>query len=954
MKSMETVMNSSISTNLIGRLSGTSAITFNSSLLTTMKGQQEKEHYSLTGSHYFIERKSTIFGEKVTLQLGGEYRSFRFLKSEGIDDFCDAINMFVNEQVNEYLIRILTEFNMLVLKEFPRDSWLSRIEELCAELHETYTQNHQGWKLYLTKEQRTKIKRIVQLHPVNISDVQALHEEYQLEQRSHFFDKVESNPLTSEQRLGVLRNNDRNMVLAAAGTGKTSVMVAKALDLIDRGLAQPSEILILAYNRAAANELQERLDEKAKGSGVTLKTPPQISTFHALGRQILREAHIPTNMSVFTDDSHKLTAWVTTWVYEYIAEDPTRIFDMIELTSPPVNPFSFASTGDYEAYVRDNDFRTLNGEKVKGYQELLIANFLYMNQINYEYEAPYVSKRRIDIGFDYKPDFHITDTLIYIEHFGIDRQGKTRADIDAQKYNASILHKNQLHKEYGTTLVETFHYEWCEDNLLSGLKKKLNELGIKCNPMHPSEIFDKLNTEDQLSTWSNLMVKALQAIRVERLNYEQILQRFKVLKIHQSKKYASLLNNLNESYVEELQSQNAIDFDDMIIRSVDAVADGSYMPKWKYILVDEFQDISAARMDFIKEIIDKGPSPSLTVVGDDWQSIYRFSGGKLELTTSFDEMVGSHSLTKLQKTFRYNNSIAGTAGEFIMQNPTQCKKNIKTHTKVKESQVYLYDDHLGKKGGDIERIIEIVKNIKNNDPEASIAVIARYNSLLNDANKELTKAKLNQNTYFWSFHKSKGLEADYCILTGLSQGPKGFPNERCDDAIVEALLPSLDDYPHSEERRLLYVGITRAKKACHIIASPTSPSDFVMELLSPVYDLNIQSPYFESKYQKIFKCPNCKSGVLRMIKGEYSNFYVCSSGQACEVGRARVCSLCQSPSIDMRNHSTCQNPSCGNSMVICDKCGRPMKKRSGKYGDFWGCTGYGIKNDQCKNTAKNR
>jgi DNA helicase-4 len=231
-----------------------------------MKGQQEKEHYSLTGSHYFIKRKYTIFGEKVTLQLGGEYRSFRFLKSEGIDDFCDAINIFINEQVNEYLIRILTEFNMLVLKEFPRDSWLSRIAELCAELHETYTQNHQGWKLHLTKEQRTKIKRIVQLHPVNISDVQALHEEYQLEQRSHFFDKVESNPLTPEQRLGVLRNNDRNMVLAAAGTGKTSVMVAKALDLIDRGLAQPFEILILAYNRAAANELQERLDEKAKGS----------------------------------------------------------------------------------------------------------------------------------------------------------------------------------------------------------------------------------------------------------------------------------------------------------------------------------------------------------------------------------------------------------------------------------------------------------------------------------------------------------------------------------------------------------------------------------------------------------------------------------------------------------------------------------------------------------------
>jgi len=162
------------------------------------------------------------------------------------------------------------------------------------------------------------------------------------------------------------------MVLAAAGTGKTSVMVAKALDLIDRVSAEPSEILILAYNRAAANELQERLEEKAKRSGVTFESTPEISTFHALGLQILKQACVPTTLSVFAEDPHKLTEWVTAWVCEYIAEDPTRIFDMIELTSPPVNPFTFENAGEYEAYVRDNEFRTMNGEKVKGYQESLI------------------------------------------------------------------------------------------------------------------------------------------------------------------------------------------------------------------------------------------------------------------------------------------------------------------------------------------------------------------------------------------------------------------------------------------------------------------------------------------------------------------------------------------------------------------------------------------------------
>ena len=128
---------------------------------------------------------------------------------------------------------------------------------------------------------------------------------------------------------------------------------------------------------------------------------------------------------------------------------------------------------DYENYIRDNEFRTLNGELVKGYQELSIANFLYINQIPYGYETPYITKRRIDIGFDYRPDFHIEGTNIYIEHFGTDRNGKTRPGIDADKYAESMESKICLHQFHGTTLIQTFHYEWCEDILFHSLQEKL-------------------------------------------------------------------------------------------------------------------------------------------------------------------------------------------------------------------------------------------------------------------------------------------------------------------------------------------------------------------------------------------------------------------------------------------------------------------------------------------------
>lgn len=144
-------------------------------------------------------------------------------------------------------------------------------------------------------------------------------------------------------------------------------------------------------------------------------------------------------------------------------------------------------------------------------------------------------------------------------------------------------------------------------------------------------------------------MKCLQAIRTERLDYQQILKRLTDAKIVYAKEYATLLMRIHDAYVKELRSANEIDFDDMILLATQLVKTGEFKPKWKHILVDEFQDISMARLELLKEIYTKGPRPIWTVVGDDWQSIYRFSGGKLEVTTRFNDMVGSHTLSKLEK-----------------------------------------------------------------------------------------------------------------------------------------------------------------------------------------------------------------------------------------------------------------------------------------------------------------
>lgn len=410
-------------------------------------------------------------------------------------------------------------------------------------------------------------------------------------------------------------------------------------------------------------------------------------------------------------------------------------------------------------------------------------------------------------------------------------------------------------------------------------------------------------------------------------------------------------NKLHNSYKSELESQNRIDFDDMILKSTEAIIDGRFNPDWKYILVDEFQDISMARMDLLKALVRYGPVPVLSVVGDDWQSIYRFSGGKLELTTRIGDVLGKHSLTKMEKTFRYSSSIADLAGTFIMKNPEQYKKEVKTQVKDTHSQVFLLDSKVGKENNPTEQVVEIIKKIRKEDQKGSIAVLARYNYLLTKAKKRISQKRLSFNVKYWTFHSSKGLEADYCILIGFFQGKTGFPNMNKDEAIVEALLPSLDQYPHSEERRLFYVAITRARRQCYLIADPMAPSEFINEILTPKYSLQIVSERFNNKFRKMYKCPLCTDGYFILKSGQYGDFYTCSSGSVCP-SHPRTCEKCGAPSIDERNKSVCRNEDCGNEKVICNVCGRPMKTRKGRYGEFLGCTGYGIKGDQCKNTRQ--
>lgn len=896
---------------------------------------------------------SGILGLTLKLNVNGKTLQFKYLEKQSANIGYTEIKGRVVAILGGTIRDLGLLFKGKALGQYLRDSDIEILERAITPLVERYRKSKEAWDLEFEGIERETLKLFLGAVPLDSAKahIRKNYEDKTLNTRKALYDSVEAYPLTGQQRLAVVRNNDRNLVLAAAGTGKTSVMVAKAIDLIVSGAAKHNDILILAYNRAAAAELSERVGEKASLQGISPEALPKVSTFHALGRQILKESGASTLLSDLSEDRIKLKMWVTSWIERYIQSGADALRDFIQLSYQPVNPFDFKTKADYDAYIRDNEYRTLAGERVKGYQELVIANWLFMNGVEYEYEAPYVSKRRIEIGYDYRPDFHFPGTNIYLEHFGIDRSGNTREDIDKHKYGNDMQVKRELHQECETQLLETFHYDWMEGRLEERLEDLVTKAKLPITPKSQEEIFGVLKEMGFIDRESERYLKCLQAIRTERLDRDGILERLKKNHVVHAQLYTELLVNLHADYCAELVKQGRIDFDDMILRSIEAIDVGKFKPRWKYILVDEFQDISMARKELLESLISNGPRPMLTVVGDDWQSIYRFAGGKLELTTRFEELMGVHSLTKLEKTFRYNNSIADTAGMFVMQNPEQYEKHVETHEKVNKSQVFLLDSKVGDENSLDERIVQVIRAIRKRDTSGSIAVLARYNYLLDNARERVKQEKGLAGIKYWTFHGSKGLEADYCVLVGFFQGKSGFPNQNKEEIVVESLLPSLDAFPHSEERRLLYVALTRAKRKSYLIADPMATSEFIVELLAPKYKMHIASEAFKGRSREMFKCPHCTTGHFRLRSGIYGPFYSCSTGSVCP-SKPRICDKCGAPSLDVQKASICNNRNCRNEIKICDRCGRPMRLRDGKFGKFWGCSGYGIESDRCKHTRK--
>jgi DNA helicase IV len=743
------------------------------------------------------------------------------------------------------------------------------------------------------------------------------------------FDKVETYPLTEEQRRAIIVDEESTLVVAGAGSGKTSTILGKAAYIVKKELAAPEDILLIAFNRDVVAQMASRLYARL---GIRFN----VRTFHSLGLEII--AHCKGERPTVSDlagDRTKLPTTIFEFIKARMANDENFAKKVIEYflyySLPYKSIFDLKSFSEYIRYIRRYDLRTLNGEKPKSFEECYIANFLYINNIKYEYKQLYQTKTAKQTKKQAWSIFYLPDHDLYIEYFTIDRENKTPPYIDRKEYTSKIARKRDVYKKHNTVLIECYHYKQQEGTLLSNLKEKLSQYDVKFNPLHYNQIFEKLNESGKVIPFLLLVSSFLNLYKSSDKTLQQLQTQTNDNDIR-TKLFLEIFEKIYEDYAKYLQEKGEIDFNYMINQATDYITKKQYVPTFKYILVDEFQDISQSRYRLLKALFDH--THKLFCVGDDWQSIYRFNGSDLSITLDFEQNFGTSKKSYLEQTFRFSEKLCELSTKFVLKNPNQIKKTLRSQTKDTEPALTIIE---GKTENAIEQTLSQISNQASEKGKQSVFVIGRYNFTEPKNMHQIAHSKPNLTVRYTTAHSSKGLECDYAIIVGLKSGEYGFPCQVADDPILNLVLAKKDYYPNAEERRLFYVAITRAKKHVYLIVKDKHhASDFITEIIKNDYEINLPK-----NNAKTSKCPECKDGQIIERKGKFGKFFACSNYPDCQY-IATQCPKCQQGFIyKAQAQYRCSNPVCSFSAEICPTCKNGyLQLRKTYHASLYACSNY--------------
>jgi DNA helicase-4 len=766
--------------------------------------------------------------------------------------------------------------------------------------------------------------------------------------------------LDDEQRRAVVMDEDYCLIVAGAGAGKTTTMAAKVKYLVEKEGVAPSDIMVISYTNKAIDELRDRINKK-------LGIPVEINTFHAFGYSLLRKgSDIPP---VINNWSYKIIfeciekqIYTNKRLLENVVMFLGYYFDM------PDDALKFDSLNDFCEYRAAQDYETLKsrlgeynisvinertkrvstitGEYLRSQQEVQIANFLYMNSIEYQYEKTYpypiAGARKT-----YTPDFYIRQGELecYIEHFGITEQYRSNVFSPQQlkKYIKAIVGKRHIHKHCHTELIETYSAYSDGRPLIEHLKEELERRGFILTRRSDVEIYHKLAETSKDKYVYRLIYFTIEFIEKFKSNGYEI-EDFDRLKAKQknvrTNLYLDIAKEIYMFYQNRMRENNQIDFADMINdaeKMLREIKDSDYKPSYKYIIIDEFQDIARQRFNLTKSLVD-ATGAKVIAVGDDWQSIYAFAGSDITLFQKFLELMGDGKEMHITHTYRNSQELIDIAGGFVQKNPTQIKKRLISPKSLPNPiEVLGFDDGKGYRKNwcdTIERAVGRV--VEEYGEQSSILMIGRYNfdrdqlirygefTPLNDEDlrsKKYPKAKIK----FLTAHSSKGLGYDNVILVNMIDTKFGFPSQLEDDPIMKLVVHYDTSLPFAEERRLFYVAMTRTKNKVYMVTAQNRPSRFVLELIR---DYHIpHDTTISDKINNIYamKCPICKARLKYEKNKNYGlGLYMCTNDP-------EVCDF-------MTNSKECpadiyKCPECSDGYMI-------VKRGKEKDKFFYGCTNF--------------
>ncbi len=736
--------------------------------------------------------------------------------------------------------------------------------------------------------------------------------------------EVDSNiRLDDEQRRVVLSDEDYMLVVAGAGAGKTTTVAAKVKYLVDKRGIRADQILVISFTNKAVGELRDKINQ-------ALKIDCPITTFHKTGYAILRRQD-NEHKTIF--DQSFMFHVVNDYLKINILENPELVDKLILFFGSYFEaPYEGENLNDFFNYITKADFSTLRGnmaeyaeqiidkrtgkclsiayETLRSAQEVRIANFLYMNGIDYVYEKPY-PYNIIRSYKPYTPDFTISqnDKVAYIEHFGITQDGQNDRYTPEQLacYKREVNDKIKLHGDHGTDLIYTFSVYNDGRDFLLHLKEELLNHGFELNPRSAREVFDKIvSTEENryIARLVKLVCTFIQNFKTNGYTFNDFYRFQVIAKNERSKLFLDICEQCYHEYTKRLKERNAIDFEDMINDSARILREeeikGSKLD-FKYIIIDEYQDISRQRFNLAKEL-SKLCKAKIIAVGDDWQSIYAYAGSDITLFTNFKEVFGYGLELSITKTYRNAQEVIDIAGGFIQKNASQIRKALVSPKKIKNPiiiQSYTEDVDRKKyegKGGKYflvgETVEKIIKEILSEDPKSSILLLGRYGfdgfNLTKSADfvygertgNITSKTFSNVEMEFMTVHRAKGLGYDNVIIINAVDTVYGFPSQVQDDPVLKYVVRDDHAIEYAEERRLFYVALTRTKNRVYIVTPQQRPSIFVRELIKDYPNVILRGEIDERQEEtkEIKRCPICGYPLQLRYKKAYGlKLWICSN-----------------------------------------------------------------------------